>query len=409
MRVCLDARVRDVSVGGARQVVIGVANGLSGLQGPEEFAFLSYADQGEWLAPHLSGPATQALVRDVRATRGVRALKRAPGIDRLLDRTSTWRAVRRPDAPASDGTVERLGADVVHFLLADAFLTAVPSVYQVHDLQYLHLPDLFPVAVRLRRERRDRIFCEQANVVAVMSQWSKSDVVARLAVPPEKVVVVPWASTMEVYEPSPAPPDVLRDARLSTGFVLYPAQAWPHKNHLRLLEALAELRDAGLRVPLVMTGAHTRHTEAIHARVRHLRLGSQVLDLGFVPGPVLVALYASATAVVFPSLFEGFGIPVVEAMSLGTALACASVCNLPELVRDAAVLFDPHDTTAMASAIRALWTDAGLRQELAARGRMRSIEFSWARTAQVLRAVYRRVAGDPLSAADARLLTAADR
>lgn len=410
MKVCLDARVRDLSLGGARQVLVGLASGFSQLEdGDDRYDFLSYPSQ-DWLLAQLRGPCAQLPVADRRSSPLVQSLKRSPAVRRVLERSLAYRSRPAWTMPSEPTQVSTSSPDVVHFLLSEAFRTELPSVYQLHDLQYLHLPELFPPAVRRRRETKDRAFCAQAHTVAVMSDWAREDLVSQLGVAREKVAVVPWASFLDAYAaPGPdAVERIRRSLRLPDRFVLYPAQSWPHKNHLRLLTSLALLRDRhGLHIPLVLTGARTRHHDAVRLRVEQLGLQPLVLDVGFVAPDTLAALYEAAAAVVFPSLFEGFGMPAVEALGSGTPLACSTVCNLPELVQGAALLFDPHDEDDIADALRRLWTDEGLVADLSRRGRIRAADFSWRRSAQVLRALYRRAAGQQPDVNDAELLMTA--
>src|SRR5439155_3517680 len=157
-------------------------------------------------------------------------------------------------------------------------------------------------------------------------------------------------------------------------YIVYPAQTWPHKNHLRLIEALADLRQRGTTIPLVSTGRATEHMGAIRRRVDELGLGSQVRFLGYLAPAEFDAVLARATALVFPSLFEGWGLPVVEAFALGIPVACSNAAALPEVARSAALLFDPHNTEAIARSVLRVWQDEALRDELRRRGKARAAE-----------------------------------
>jgi glycosyltransferase involved in cell wall biosynthesis len=156
-------------------------------------------------------------------------------------------------------------------------------------------------------------------------------------------------------------------------------------------------------VPTVFSGHRTDAFPAIERRVRELRLEDQVRFLG--PSE-LKAVYRMARLVAFPSRFEGFGMPVVEAFRLGVPVACSSTTSLPEVAGDAALLFDPGDPDAIAAAIRRLWTDEALRVELVQRGRERVQRFSWDGVARRCRALYRMVGRRPLDLADRTLLDA---
>ena len=213
---------------------------------------------------------------------------------------------------------------------------------------------------------------------------------------------MPWAPITDEY-PVPRPGDLGR-IRLEHGlpdrFILYPAQTWPHKNHAGLLEALALLRRRGHAVPFVSTGYLNTHATVLQRQARRLGLSGDIKWLGFVDPHILRGLYALATAVVVPTRFEAASGPVWEAFAAGVPVACSNVTSLPEQVGTAALMFDPDDIGAMADAILALWMDAGLRQQLVTRARLRVARFDWNRTARTFRAHYRRLAGQLLADED---------
>ena len=188
-------------------------------------------------------------------------------------------------------------------------------------------------------------------------------------------------------------------------FLLYPAQTWPHKNHIGLLEALALIRDReGVTIPLVCPGKQNRHFARIEARTRELGLEASTRFPGFVSTLELRGLYELATALVFPSRFEGWGLPVCEAFSAGLPVASSSATSLPDLVGDAGLLFDPTEPDQIADTVLRLWRDPVLRQTLAERGRERGAQFSFDHTARLFRAHYRRLGGRSLSEEDRILL-----
>ena len=309
--------------------------------------------------------------------------------------------------PRSDGTIERAGADVVHFPQQSAFLTSVPSVYQPHDLQHLHLPQHFTPRTRLAREVTYRAFCAEARTVVMMTRWGKTDITSKYGLPPTKVCVVPGASVLHAYaEPTQADIDAMR-ARIALPdeFAFFPAQTFPHKNHLILLEALAIARDRmGTTIRLVASGHQNEFFPRIAQRATELDLDSQIRFVGFVRPVELRALYRLARCMVFPSSFEGWGLPIVEAFHEGTPVACANTTSLPEVAGDAALLFPIDSPIAMAEQLVRLWRDDALRARLSALGRARAASLSWTHSARVFRAHYRRIAGRQLNAEDRQLL-----
>jgi len=401
LRVCVDARLGAGQFGGVEQVVIGLAAGLSRLaDGDEEYLFLTHPEQEEWIRPYLSGPCRPLHPRRSYPNRRSRALSRA-----LFERMPGL-GVRFAVRP-SDGTVERAGAEIVHFPFQDAFTTDIPSIYQPHDLQHLHLPELFSDWERMRRETIYRTHCDRAALVVAMTSWGRSDFLESYGLPPQKVVVVPGGSVLGEYPvPSKADLDRLR-SRLSLpeSFLLYPAQTWPHKNHERLLEALTRIRSKyGLTIPLVCPGRQTRHFRHIRELVDELGLGESASFPGFVSSLELRGLYELGTALVFPSRFEGWGLPICEAFDAGLPVASSTATGLPDVVGDAGLLFDPDDVAEMGRQLHRLWIDTELRADLRDRGKQRAAELSFDHTARLFRAHYRQVGRRPLSEEDRILL-----
>jgi glycosyltransferase involved in cell wall biosynthesis len=180
---------------------------------------------------------------------------------------------------------------------------------------------------------------------------------------------------------------------------------WEHKNHLRLLEALALLRDReGLEVSFVCTGFKTDFWPHVERRLKELGLEGQVRFPGLVSQEELRALYCAAQFVFVPTLFEAASAPVFEAWQMCAPVACSSVTSLPEQTAGAALLFEPFSVEEIARALARMATDGGLRDDLRRLGRRRLGDFSIERTARAYRAVYRRAAGRPLNSEDRHLL-----
>jgi glycosyltransferase involved in cell wall biosynthesis len=381
--------------------VVGLAAALSRLEdGDEEYLFLAHPEREDWLRPYLGGPCRLLHSRRSYLNRRSRAIAR--GVVERVPGVGVRFAVR-----PSDGTVESAGVDVVHFPIQDAFTTEIPSIYQPHDLQHLHLPELFSGWERSRREAIYRTHCERATLVVAMTSWGRTDFIESYGLPPEKVTVVPGGSILAEY---PAPTDADRDrlrSRLSLpkSFLLYPAQTWPHKNHERLLMALARIRDEhDVAIPLVCPGTQTRHYRNIRDLIDELDLAETTSFPGFVSSLDLRGLYELGTGLVFPSRFEGWGLPVCEAFDAGLPVASSTATGLPAVVGDAGLLFDPLDVQEMAAQLHRLWTDSALREDLRERGRKRAAELSFDHTARLFRAHYRQVGHRSLTDEDRMLL-----
>jgi len=256
------------------------------------------------------------------------------------------------------------------------------------DLIWLHQQEAWdsPRAVRTLA-LLSRISARTAHRVITISSSARDDLVAHFDVPPEKVDVAPLG--VRVPDRAEAAPDLR--ARLELGadpLVLCVAQKRPYKNIGALIHAIADLADEPAR--LVLPGASTPHEAELRALAEQLGVASRVRFLDWISEADLDGLYREATCFVLPSLIEGFGLPVLEAMARDLPVACSNRPSLPEVAGDAALQFDPEDQTAVSTALRHLLTDGVLRAELVARGRERARLFTWERTAEATLASYRR-------------------
>lgn len=403
LRVAIDARLsRSGHGGGVQQVVEGLATGLLQLEpGPEEYHFIGLPGTEAWLARYMSGPCTLHV-----APRPSPLAKLARSVAKRWAKLNGRYDL--PTALSEPAPVRALGPDVVHFPLQRGFGTRRPNVYHPHDLQHRHLPDFFSARERGVRDAAYGAMCAQASVVAVTSTWVKEDVAAQLGVPRERIAVIPLAPATDAdARVSGDAADALDTFALPERFVFYPAQTWPHKNHLRLLEALALLKREGLVVPFVSSGLKNAFHPVIARCADELGIADQVTFLGYVSPRALRALYGRCTAVVIPSLFEAASFPLWEAFRAGAPAACSNVTSLPAQAGDAALVFDPQSPAAIAEAVRRLWQDDALRANLVRRGHANVDRFTWERTARAFRAWYRTLGGRPLSDEDRDILNAA--
>jgi glycosyltransferase involved in cell wall biosynthesis len=258
------------------------------------------------------------------------------------------------------------GCDLVHYPLT----VPIPRVHArrvvtLHDVQHLDLPQLFSRAERAYRAVAYDHAARSADRVIVISEFVRRRAVEGLGLDESRVVTVPLGVDTTSLRPA---------ARPKEPFLLYPAKLWPHKNHPRLFEAFAELRRErpGLRLVLTGGGGHGRLPEGVE-------------DRGHVPRAAVVDLLQRASGLVFPSLYEGFGLPPLEAMACGCPVACSDRGALPEVVGDAARLFDPEDPSSIVTAVSELLDDPAPWIE---RGLARAALFSWDETARRTDAVY---------------------
>lgn len=425
LRVAINAQLDPDGGSGGTVTVLRALAALALLEdGAEEYVFVGPHDSTEWLRSIL--PPRQTVVRgpapvEPSADR-LEPLKRAlgplrpaaRGIRRMLNSTvQTAEPAERPAPlksfapPPPKNFYDSLGCDVIHFPFQSYEPCGLPTVYNPHDLQHLHHPEFFTPAEIARRESLHPAACRAAHTVVVASEFVRRDVVGRYHVAPRKVQVIPWAPP-PVPESPPAADFSTLVRKYGLGgrpFALYPAMTWEHKNHVRLLEALARLRESeGLNLPFVFTGYKTDFWPRVERRVSELGLGGRVSFLGLVPREDLSALYRAAQFVFIPTLFEAASAPLFEAWQHGAPVACSSVTSLPEQAAGAALLFDPFDVDEIVRALARMAADEGLRDRLRRRGARRLDDFSLERTAKAYRAVYRRAAGLRLGEEDRRLL-----
>jgi glycosyltransferase involved in cell wall biosynthesis len=285
----------------------------------------------------------------------------------------------------------RAGVDLVHSLASTAPLWGrFRRVVTVHDLIYARFPEahagirdkgmrvLVPQAVR----RSDRVIAD--------SQSTRDDLVELLGVSSEDVDVVPLGLG-SVRRDEPLPERETR-ARFDLGerrVVLSLSAKRPHKNLLALIGALARISSED-RPVLVLPGYPTAHEAELRERAASAGVADDLRFPAWVSGEEVEGLWALAEVFVFPSLYEGFGLPVLEAMARGVPVACSNASSLPEVAGDAALTFDPHDEPAIAEALRRLLDDAELRERLRVRGLARVADFTWERTARLTLECYRR-------------------
>ena len=304
-----------------------------------------------------------------------------------------WSANVRPLRIAAEHTwlavlARRRRLDVLHHGVGTApFVKALPTVVTVHDIQYRHYPEYFH-PLKLAWLRVNVPFAvRHSEVVTVPSQFVRADVVGAFDADPGKVVVVPFGSE-GLLVPS-AGPAFVSGVGLERPFFLFPGRSYPHKNHRFLVEAWAPL---AARADLVFTGpAGPRDAEIDEAAAR-LGVTEAIRRLGLVSRAELAALYEAALALAWPSRFEGFGVPVLEAMTAGCPVVASSATAIPEVVGDAGLLLSPDDTPAWTMAMERLLDDPALRGDLTARGRQRAAEFSWERSGSLQVAAYEQAA-----------------
>ena len=284
-------------------------------------------------------------------------------------------------APRVVGRDVPAGIDVVHYPVTVPIprIPGAAAVVSLNDVQHHELPAFFSAPERVYRRSAYDAAARNADEVLTLSEHARRQIVQRLGIAPERITAIPCAVDHVRFSPTPDEQDARAD--LPERFLLYPANLWPHKNHARLLRAFA--RADVPELTLLLTGQTYGRAlpGAPSTRVRHL---------GLVAFEQLPALYRRATATIFPSLFEGFGMPLIEAMACGCPVTASARGAIAETCGDAALLFDPEDEEAMADAIRRIAQDDALRERLRAAGLQRAAGFRWDDVAARHLEVYRR-------------------
>ena len=284
------------------------------------------------------------------------------------------------------------GIDLLHSLAVWAPVgLGAASVVTVHDVRYARFPHMNTSTARVDWVAAARPGAQAADRVIAPSEAAATDVTQLLGVSRDRIDVIQQAGKPA----GPATPAVELRERLELGdaaVILCVSPRRPHKNTVRLFAALARLEPESSPV-LVMPGYPTRFEAEIDGAAHRLGIADRVRLPGWVSDEDLEGLYAMAICLVAPSLIEGFGMPVLEAMERGLPVACSNVASLPEVAGDAARYFDPRDEAAIASAIAELIRDSRLRERLAAAGRDRARRFSWERTARQTIESYERAWG----------------
>ncbi len=296
---------------------------------------------------------------DSRVVRGYRASRSLPG--RLAAMSL---AAAAPSRLRRELELDRL--DAIHFPLSVMLppVSAPPAATSVLDVQHEFFPEFFARAELRYRKLVYGWTVRRSRLVITISEHAGKTLVERLGVPAERVRVIHLGIDHERFRPG----DEARER-----FLLYPARPWPHKNHARLFEAFALLRRDQPELRLVLTGYEGETPEGVESR-------------GRVSQDELARLYRTASALVFPSLYEGFGQPPLEAMASGCPVACSATTSLPEVVGDAARTFDPTSPEEIAAAVEEVLRDPRPWVE---RGLDRAQKFSWDECARCHDAVYR--------------------
>jgi len=380
--------------GGAKIFVLELLRRLAEMEPKTQFVLLTQAASHEELAAldssnmrrvMIVGPATANSMRARLARAAARVMPYLPtrlkgGFSRLGYRLNA--ALKRSD---SSGLLRGLSTDLLFcpFTAPTYFEAGIPTVCTIYDLQYKTYPEFFAAADVAHRDRTFIEACRRASALTAISDYSRTSAITHGNIDPSSIRTIHLRMAQRI---SPATGlingdknDILGRLNLAPQrYLICPANFWKHKNHEMLLTAFGIACNDALPndIKLVCTGAPGLRQEWLIAAARAMNLGERILFPGYLPNTELAALMAGAGGMVFPSLYEGFGLPVIEAMAAGIPVACSNTTSLPEVAADAAILFDPRVPTQIASAITTLVNDSSQRTRLIQAGQLRATEFS---------------------------------
>lgn len=371
MRFGIDATALPERPVGAGNYIIQLVRGLASLKEDVELVvFAHHSRQALIDQPGLQG-VEWALVPDKSPPR------------RLL-----WEQTVLPSL------VRRARLDLLHSPhYTRPILLPCSSIVTFHDMTFFLYPELHTRAKRFFFPRAIRLSARLAEVLIADSESTRRDAMRILGIPPEKITTIPLGISAE-FRPISDP--VLFEAcrekyKLPQEFILYVGLVEPRKNLPLLLSAFARLKCTEPTVPLVIVGRYGWMYEDIFRQIEELSLKNKVIFTGYVPAEDLPIVYNLARLFVYPSIYEGFGFPPLEAMACGTPVITTSVSSMQENVGDAAILVPPQDEDALVEAMQRLLTDAQLREGLSHKGRQQAAQFTWTRTAQETLRLYRQV------------------
>jgi glycosyltransferase involved in cell wall biosynthesis len=286
--------------------------------------------------------------------------------------------------------------DLLHVQYTGPLSCSTPLVVSVHDVSYLEHPQYFTKFRSAQLGITVKRTVEAAARVLTPSEFSRHAILHHYAIAEDKVVVVPNAAA-PVFRPverQVAASAVERKYQIPGPFILMVGDLQPRKNHLGLLRAFANVLRAHPQLPhrLVFVGKETWSSKDVHRAVAKSGIGDRVHFTGFVEDEDLVHFYGACDLFVFPSFYEGFGLPILEAMACGRAVACSNLTAMPEVADGAAILFDPYSISEMVRAIADVLLDSELRARLERLGIQRAAHFSWEQAARRTLDVYYEVA-----------------
>jgi glycosyltransferase involved in cell wall biosynthesis len=376
--------------GGAKVFVLELLRRLAEIAPQAEFVLLTQATAHEELAALDGTNVRRLMVLDMSASPALRplgtkvlsrVLAHLPGRLRRAAARLRYALLSLSKRAGSRSLLRDLGVDLLFcpFTAPTYFELGVPTVSVIYDLQYKTYPEFFPEADVAQRDRTFVDAARRSTALVAISEYSRQAAIEHGRLDPAHIKTVHLHISQHSLRNAARDESILDRLQLVAGqHLIYPANFWKHKNHEMLLTAFGIARSSGLdhNVRLVCTGAPGARQQWLKQAAEGLGLGDHVLFPGYLANAELLALVTNSAGVIFPSLYEGFGLPVIEAMATGVPVACSNVTSLPEVAGDAAILFDPRVPDDIARAMIALAHDKDLTARLVHAGDLRAAQFS---------------------------------
>ncbi len=370
LRIGIDARAVSYAKTGDRSYTLGLIDGLARVRAEDDLSheFVLYFDR--------EPPEDLPCMADGRMMDGWESRSLTASHSRL------WTLLTLPRAARDDEL------DVLHVQYNGPRIARPALVTTVHDISFRLFPEWFSLKDRLVLDLGLRSTLNVAKHVLAVSECTREAVVEQYGVPPERITVTHNALPPGFSAPSEALTDTVLDRHnIERPYALFVGVRQPRKNLARAIRAFMQARRrGGLDHRLVLVGKRGWRDDQIDRAIEEA--GEQVQPLGYLPDEELPALYAGADVLLFPSLYEGFGIPVLEAFACATPVITSNVSALPEVAGDAALLVNPRDQEEIANALLELLGDESLREELVRRARERLQQFDWRETARATLSAY---------------------
>jgi len=324
-----------------------------------------------------------------------------PGAERWIPKRFTVRHVSANPYARLGWDLGRLiredAPDLVHVQYTAPLLTRVPVVVTVHDVSFIEHPEYFTATRRSQLRLTVGQTVKRAARILTVSEFSREAILRAYDIAPEKVRVVPNAANPEfrVIGRERAQKAVRDRLCFDDPFIFSVGDLQPRKNQIGLIAAFSKLLTEcpQLKHHLVLTGKETWFTPKVREAARSCGFASRIHFTGFVSDDDLLELYNACDCFVFPSFYEGFGLPILEAMACGRAVACSNTSSMPEVADGAGLLFDPHQTAEITRALKDILLDAELRGRMERLGFQRAAGFTWKKSARATLDVYKEVAG----------------